>query len=187
MMIFMTISGAREATSGMNEKYTDAIRRKSIIATAITTSRGDASETRAKTCGVISETRARICGVISETRAKTCGGAGPCWGFGSARGWGFCRSSHCSGWKKTGQSKSRVHRPAFLFCSLSGRSRAQNSVAFSGMPNVKRPGFNTAPQLHYTQRLFCKGRKAAFGVRSFHSKRGFFVAATISANVERGS
>src|SRR5262245_65804968 len=73
MMIFVTISGAREATSEMNEKSTDAISRKSIIAIVITTSRGDASETRAKTRGVISETRAKTRGVISETRAKTRG------------------------------------------------------------------------------------------------------------------
>jgi len=48
-MIFVTISGAREAKSEMNEKFTDAISRKSIIATAITTIRGAISETRAKT------------------------------------------------------------------------------------------------------------------------------------------
>ena len=72
-MIFVTISGAREATSGMNEKSTDAISRKSIIATAITTIRGAINETRAKTCGDIGETRAKTCSDISETRAKTRG------------------------------------------------------------------------------------------------------------------
>jgi hypothetical protein len=68
-----SVRTAREATSEMNEKSTDAISRKSIIAIVITTSRGDASETRAKTRGVISETRAKTRGVINETRAKTRG------------------------------------------------------------------------------------------------------------------
>ena len=78
MMTFVTISGAGEATSEMNEKSTDAISRKSIIATAITTIRGDASETIAKTRGVISETIAKTRGVISEMRAKTRDATGHC-------------------------------------------------------------------------------------------------------------
>ena len=73
MMIFVTISGAREAMSGMNEKSTDAISRKSIIATAITTIHDDTSETSAKTSSVIGETSAKTSSVISETSARSCG------------------------------------------------------------------------------------------------------------------